>query len=114
MARVFVEGVRKWNCVECGWTTSNNLVSSCPDCTGSMLIIPLNLDNNLFIIVDDVITYFYKLDMALTENEDGIELLSVNGEKVAVIRNWSDFREFFGNYFCRMYDVKEEEINGKN
>ena len=109
MPRVFAEGVRRWNCVYCGWTTGNSTFTYCPDCEGRMLIIPLILDNTLFVVVDDVVERFYKLDVVLNDVENAVELWDTNGERVATIRDWKSFQDFFGNKICRMYNVEEEE-----
>jgi len=96
-----------WNCVECGWTTTDNTVRNCQLCTGSLLIVPQNMDNDLFLAIDYLLTYYYKLGSILNNLETGVELYS-NYEKIATIRNWEDFKEFFGNYFYRQFKKESE------
>jgi len=99
-----------WNCVECGYIVSDGQSAwdNCPKCGGSFLIIPARMDNNLFLAIDDVVTYFYKLDVILNQREDAVELSDSYSRKVATIRNWEDFKYFFGNYFYVRY-FKEVE-----
>ena len=109
MPRVFVDGVRKWNCVSCGWIVADNTVKVCPACEGDVRIIPLVLDNTLALVVNDAISAFYKLECVLSDNEDALLLVDEHDDIYAVIRTWSDFRDFFGNALCRLYGVKESE-----
>ena len=99
--------MREWNCVNCGWITSDNTVNKCDVCTDALLIVPLRMNNALHLAVDEIVTFFYKLDTSLNQREDAVELYSQFGncEKIATIRNWEDFRRFFGDYFYRQFEA---------
>jgi len=106
-----VGGVRNWNCKDCGWTTSDNTVMVCEHCSQNMLIIPLKMDNALFLAIDCVVVNFFNLDFALNSDESGVELIDyLIDSKVATIRNWNDFRKFFGDSLYRQFVVVDREL----
>ncbi len=102
---------RKWNCVECGWTTCDNMTLVCGDCEGMVLVIPEKMDNALFIAIIQIVEEHYNLDTGLNHYEDGVDLFAGYGydTKIATIRNWSEFQKFFGNYFYRQFQAVIEK-----
>ncbi len=102
----------KWNCTNCGHTTEDNKViwGDCPFCRGknSFLIIPERMDNTLFIAIVTVVRNCYRLNTILNQRQDAVELWDYN-TKVYTVRDWLQFKAFFGNYFYRQFAPKESE-----
>ncbi len=101
----------KWNCVNCGYTVADGSLvwGDCPDCGDCFLIIPKRMDNALFIATVKTVADFYNLATTLNNQEDAVELWDYDDQRAGTIRDWSDFRKFFGNYFYRQFQYIEEE-----
>lgn len=92
----------RWNCHICGWTTDDNTIEECPDCFIQLVIIPEKLDNTLFVGIHGVI-FFYDLYCILNDQNDAVELFTFHDEHVYTVRNWQDFKYFFGKFFYIRY-----------
>jgi hypothetical protein len=101
----------KWNCVKCGYVTTNNMIiwGICPSCWAedSFLIIPKNMNNILFKAVIAVVDEYYDLETILNCDESGIELWDMDYNRIRTIKTWEDFKYFFGMYFYRIFKEVE-------
>jgi len=102
----------KWNCIKCGYVTTDNMViwwDNCPSCWAveSFLIIPKNMNNILFKAIVGVVNEYYDLQVILNHHESSVKLWDLNYNHVGTICNWADFQYFFGMYFYRMFKEVE-------
>ena len=102
--------MRKWNCVCCGWTTTDYTIDSCPDCRCNMYLIPKRLNNNLFLATICIIEDYYSgIEAILDNNEDALDICEIHsGKRLKIIKDWNDFEYFFGRYFTRKLNVNLE------
>jgi hypothetical protein len=97
-----------WGCPNCEFTTETGQVGICPYCRCDVLVIPQNMDNDLFKAIVAVVDGYYELEVILTRQESAVELWSTSdGAFVRTIKNWEDFKYFFGMYFYRMFKEVE-------
>ena len=89
--------------LDCRNITTDYTMLQCSSCGNSLLIIPKKFNNDLFQAIISVVSDYYDLDAILNKSEDGLELYGYTEKRIATIRNWFDFRMFFGDYFYRMY-----------
>ena len=101
---------RRWSCGSCGWTTNCPTAGGCKDCGCDIFLIPLRLDFSLFLAILSTVEHAYSLEVLLNNSETAVELFDIyTGHKVVAIRNWDDFRLFFGEYFYRCFNCEESE-----